>query len=89
MDTFTKDEIHQIMAGVNEVWTYIGYDIMQIDGVGTSIPVAEWAELCLDADRLETQNTVDKDLLKRFRAMDWNGQSGMVISAAPYQHYGV
>lgn len=50
-----------ICRACERVWNAIGYDVLAIEGVGSSVPAEDVVEMCVDADRLKTFGEPDAD----------------------------
>ena len=87
----TPEEIKVLERAMNATWNYVGSDFLEAcigQGSGKSIPRSHVVEAVTDADRMETFNPKDRDVIKKYYALDDKKKKLVDKLAFPFERYG-
>ena len=90
---FTKEETKRLRQLAYTTWDYVAGDVLRSledDGRRAEMRRAHVIEIVLDADYMEmaARKEEDRELLKRFRELDYRAMKRMVRPAFQYASYG-
>jgi hypothetical protein len=82
-----SEEIQKrVLGALWSTWESIGCDVMNLEGIGDSIPQKEVIELVLDADYAEMYGG-DKEAMKEFRKLSYDNQKKIAKLRFTYKRY--
>lgn len=88
---FTEEDLKRVRGMMQSTWDYIGYDMLQVNE-GKAMPKSHVIEVVLDADYMETsaaRKPEDKELLKRFRQLEYKDQIKVAKQTFTFARYGM
>ena len=86
--SFSQDELSNIQSALNRTWQTIGGDVIEANN-GKSISRAEVIEVVLDANYLDLNGKLDKELLKKFQSLSYKKRCKIAKETFTYSKYGM
>jgi len=88
----TKEEVKTLCQAMDGTWDQIAGDWLEACGIGyasgKTIPRSHVVEAVVDADRLETFNPKDRDVIRKYYALDVKKRKLIDALAFPFARYG-